>query len=89
MMENDELFAMIPVNEKWATEEMEWEHPAEKLLERLEEKTKGRIIRTDGIPSGSEELKKPRGIGRKEWKDFTDRLKWNKNGLWIQYTIRE
>ena len=54
MMENSNLVAMIPVDQRWANEEMHWDHPAEKLLGRLKEKTRGRVIRTDQIPSGNE-----------------------------------
>ena len=89
MMENADLVAMIPVDQNWANNEMRWEHPAEKLLDRLKEKTRGRIIRTDDIPSGDELPKKPDEATESEWQTFTRQLDWDRssNKLWIQYTV--
>jgi beta-lactamase superfamily II metal-dependent hydrolase len=89
LMENPELVAMIPVDEDWANDSMHWEHPAKKLYERLEQKTKGRIIRTDEIPGGNEPPSKPLHISKKAWDDFCKNLDWDKSGedLWIQYKI--
>ncbi|MGH9361872.1 MAG: hypothetical protein ACRD2T_08135, partial [Thermoanaerobaculia bacterium] len=50
-MESTELVAMIPVDEKQAREKKHWNMPFPPLLERLEEKTRGRILRADlGLP---------------------------------------
>ena len=90
IMESDELVAMIPVDEEWATEKMEWKHPAKKLLGCLKEKTKGRIIRTDEIPT-KKPPKKASEATKNEWKSFIKQLDWDRSRdkLWIQYTIKE
>lgn len=89
MMESADLVAMIPVDQNWANNEMRWEHPAEKLLDRLTEKTRGRIIRTDDIPLGGEFPKKPDEATESEWQAFIKQLDWDRSPdkLWIQYTV--
>lgn len=93
VMESPNLVAMIPVDQQWANDEMHWEHPAEKLLDRLKEKTRGRIIRTDEIPSEGQKPPKPREATESEWEAFTspELLDWDRSRdkLWIQYTVTE
>ena len=91
LMDQPDLVAMIPVDQKWAFEAMHWEHPAEKLLARLEEKSSGRVIRTDQIPSGSELPDHPANLPEGEWKDFLQHLDWDRSpeALWIQFTVPE
>jgi hypothetical protein len=91
LMESSELVAMIPVDEKWANEEKGWRHPAEKLLKRLTEKARGRIIRTDKIPEGDEPPQKPDEATVGEWDAFIKQLGWDKSDekLWIEYTVLE
>jgi hypothetical protein len=80
---------MIPVDQKWANDEMHWEHPAEKLLGRLEEKTKNKILRTDTIPLMPKALKKPDTLESNEWRNFLSLVEWDHgpDNLWIQYTV--
>jgi hypothetical protein len=89
MMTSSDLVAMIPVDKDWADEAMGWEHPAEKVIERLVEKTHGRVIRSDEIPTGIEPPQKPDEASESEWATFTEQLDWDKgpNRLWIQYTV--
>jgi beta-lactamase superfamily II metal-dependent hydrolase len=89
IMDDARLVAMIPVDQKWANDEMGWEHPAEKLLDRLEEKAKGRVLRTDTICSMPGTLQKPVTIDKSDWQAFMDRLDWDRSSdnLWIQYTV--
>ena len=89
MLDDSSLVAMIPVDQKWANEQMHWEHPALKLLERLEEKTKNRLLRTDKIDSISEAPQKPDNMDNNEWQNFLKAVDWDKNPdkLWIQYTM--
>lgn len=89
MMESADLVAMIPVDQNWANNEMRWEHPAEKLLDRLKEKTRGRIIRTDDIPLGDKLPKKPDEATESEWQAFIKQLDWDRSPdkLWIQFTV--
>lgn len=73
-MESEELVAMIPVDEEQARAK-EWKMPFGKLLERLHEKTRGRVLRSDrGLPEGHEEL---------DWGDF----EVEEAELWVQVTI--
>jgi beta-lactamase superfamily II metal-dependent hydrolase len=89
MMQSGELVAMIPVDEEWALDAQGWEHPAEKLLERLYEKCKGRILRTDDIPYGNSPPARPQEATAHEWHDFLRHLDWDRSeqGLWVQYTV--
>ena len=50
LMTSPHLAAMIPVDERVAREKKKWEMPFGPLLRRLEEKTKGRVIRADRHP---------------------------------------
>ena len=88
-MQSTGLVAMIPVDQKWANEEMHWEHPAEGLLERLQDRTHGRIIRTDDIPSGNAPPHRPVQATEGEWQAFLEQLDWDRgpDRLWIQYTV--
>ncbi len=83
MMESPELTAMIPVYEEQAAHR-DWLMPFPPLLERLEAKTRGRILRADaGLPERSKSL------SSSEWKDFCANVESDpgKHELWIQYTI--
>ncbi|MDH4211988.1 MAG: hypothetical protein OEV79_11135 [candidate division WOR-3 bacterium] len=88
-MDSPELVAMIPVDQKWAKERMGWEHPAEHLLDRLKEKARGRVMRTDDIPIKTKLPKKPTEATKKEWKAFSKQLAWDHSAdrLWVQYTV--
>jgi beta-lactamase superfamily II metal-dependent hydrolase len=89
MMTSPELVAMIPVDEDWANDVQDWEHPAHTLYKRLEQRTSGRIIRTDRIPVGNQPPPQPEQATDQEWKAFLDQLKWDRgpHRLWIQYTV--
>jgi beta-lactamase superfamily II metal-dependent hydrolase len=89
MMESNELVAFIPVDAEWAKKEENWNHPEKPIVDALQRKTRGRVIRSDEIPtSGS--LSKPVQLTDGEWKAFFANLDWDKseNRLWIQYTVR-
>jgi beta-lactamase superfamily II metal-dependent hydrolase len=90
MMDSPELVAMIPVDQAWANDKKNWEHPADELLKRLTERTSGRVIRTDRIPKGRAAPKRPRGISGRRWKAYTKDLEWDTSSdrLWIQFTVR-
>lgn len=82
----DDLVAMIPVNEKWAKhEKRNWQHPGKALLEELENKTRGRIIRADTHVPDRESTTLSAG----EWKEFMANVEEDKSPkkLWIQYTV--
>ncbi len=89
MMKSRDLVAMIPVDEQWARVEMTWDHPAEKLVCRLMEKARGRVLRSDRIPVEGALPMPPEAIDE-EWKSFQKNVKWDRGPerLWIQYTVQ-
>jgi len=90
MMESPDLTAMIPVDEKWAYKRKPpWKHPDKDLLDRLEQKTDGRIIRTDKIPAGNKSPAKPSNSTKSQWNAYLKQLEWDQtaNKLWIQFTV--
>lgn len=90
IMSASELIALIPVDEAWAKDGgKNWEHPDSRLLERIHEKTKGRLIRTDQIPPGKEPPTNPGLVTEVQWKQFTKKLNWDQgpDRLWIEYTV--
>jgi hypothetical protein len=65
MMTNESLVALIPLDKKVAIKK-KWPMPAKRLYERLLEKTKGRVLRSDiGWP---EDSTAPESVPAKEWK---------------------
>ena len=68
LMTSEDLIAMIPV-ERQIAEKKKWQMPFHALLERLEEKTRGRVIRLDdGLPK-REQVR----LTESEWADFQTR----------------
>jgi hypothetical protein len=88
MMQSSELVAFISVDELFAKSQR-WSHPERPVVNRLKEKTRGRVIRSDQIPS-SDPPKKPDNISDGEWKTFLANLNWDKSPdkLWIEYKIQ-
>jgi beta-lactamase superfamily II metal-dependent hydrolase len=82
----DDLVAMISVNEKWANEAKNWEHPGKALLEELKKKTSGRIIRADTRLPDEEST----GLSPIDWKEFIENVEEDQSPkkLWIQYTVQ-
>lgn len=74
LMTSPELVAMIPVDEKMAREKKKWDMPFGPLLRRLEEKTRGRLIRADQTVSALKAGPKPGRLNEREWSDFCQRL---------------
>lgn len=88
LMDDAKLVAMIPVDQQWALDVMDWHHPALKLLDALEKKTKNRLLRADRIPAVSETLPEPDNLAADEWQQFMNHVRWDtENKLWIEYTI--
>lgn len=70
-MESSELIALLPVDEKTA-EGKGWSHmPFAPLLERLEEKTNGRLLRSDA----PRPFEKPEEMNAETWEDFQRRFR--------------
>jgi hypothetical protein len=83
MMQSPDLVAMMPVDQSQA-DRKEWAMPFPPLLDRLQVKTRGRILRADyGRPSSSDLL------SADEWDTFCTRVVEDPgpNGLWLQYTV--
>jgi hypothetical protein len=65
MMTSDVLVALIPLDKKVAISK-KWPMPAKKLYDRLVEKTRGRVLRSDiGWPQNSD---RPPSVSASEWK---------------------
>jgi beta-lactamase superfamily II metal-dependent hydrolase len=75
-MNHPELVALIPVDEKNAKAQ-DWKMPATKLLKRLNEKTKGRVIRMD----------KPAGSADTNFNTLPKGKKLKVTPLFIEYTL--
>ena len=74
LMTSPELVAMIPVDEAMAREKKKWDMPFGPLLRRLEEKTRGRVIRADQRVGVLKTGPKPDRLNEREWSDFCERL---------------
>ncbi len=86
MMDADRLVAVIPVDQEWAHTVKKWSHPEQNLLDALEERTKGRVLRADRI---SVPLEKPNNIGTIAWQSFVNKVECGPDNLWIQYTVED
>jgi hypothetical protein len=76
MMTSSGICAMIPVDHAMAVKKRWGRMPLPELVDRLGEKTEGRILRVDDKIQTQNELvkNKPKGVGSAEWQDFTDRV---------------
>jgi hypothetical protein len=83
LMTSPDLVAMIPVNEEQAKKK-EWAMPFAPLLQRLEEKTRGRILRMD-----QDEAEKPERTPQDLWNQFVAGCASDPgpDHLWMEYTI--
>lgn len=81
LMPSTDFTAMIPVDESQAVSKG-WAMPASALLNRLDEKTRGRVIRADtGLP------RKPDSISTQEWDRYVTAEDPSPDGLWIEVVI--
>jgi hypothetical protein len=80
LMTHPDLVALIPVDSDKA-QQLEWEMPYDPLLRRLEEKTRGRVIRSDiGLAQS-----KPDTVPEWTWRAFQARV--NTTPLFIEYHL--
>ena len=88
IMQSSELVAFISVDEKFSNSQ-EWGHPEKPVVDRLNVKARGRVIRSDKIPAAAPP-EKPENISAAEWKAFLANLSWDKTSdkLWIEYKIQ-
>lgn len=88
LMTSDELVALIPVDEDVARNKKHWDMPFPALLKRLEQKTKGRIIRADRTVSDFKKSPNANHISPAEWSAFLDKISADKNDeLYVEYRI--
>lgn len=98
LMTHPDLVAMIPVQEEFARKTKQWNMPFPSLLARLQEKTKGRVLRADKSLSdlrkvSAERAGKTGELTTSEWEDFFAALSEGPpvpDGvpLYIEYAIR-
>lgn len=82
LMQSPDLVAMIPVDEEQA-QDKKWAMPFNPLLQRLTEKTQGRILRSDrDLPE------KPEDVPQAKWAEFLSNIRED-DDLWIEYTVSE
>lgn len=84
LMIHEDLVALVPEKEKQYRG-----IPFPKLVNRLKEKTKGRLIFSADKKHPAEDVKKvkPDGLSPKEWKAFKDNVEISK--LFVEYTVKE
>ena len=80
----DEFACMITAVEKWAfgLKPKPWRHPLPSIKSALLEKTAGRLFQTD---TGT--VTKPAHISAADWKEFTDRMHVDPDGLYFEYDV--
>ena len=88
LMTSPQLIAMIPVDEQMAHKK-KWAMPFASLLSRLEERTRGRVIRADRIASALKAGSKPARLDRPGMaENFCDRLVSDpEDRLFVEYRI--
>ena len=74
LMTHKELVAMIPVHQKFANESKHWNMPFPSLLQRLEEKTRGRVIRADRGKAEMNPVVDTTDSAGREWENFLSNL---------------
>jgi beta-lactamase superfamily II metal-dependent hydrolase len=85
-MASPELVAAIPVDQKFANNTKNWEMPAKALYQRLNEKTKGRVLRADWAwPTEDDE--KPSALNDGEWTRFVSSVSVDPKGLFLDYYV--
>jgi hypothetical protein len=85
-MTNKNLVAAIPVDEVFAKAKkpIPWMMPADKLYDKLQQRTKGRILRVDReFPKDAE---RPETLSASEWKKFTSSVEVDR--LFIDFFCR-
>jgi len=84
MMTNNSLTALIPLDKKVAIKK-KWPMPAQKLYDRLIEKTKGRVLRSDiGWPPDSD---RPSSVSSTEWKKLPAQVQINVEQKYVDLVI--
>jgi len=85
-MTSPKLVAAIPVNQDFANNSKHWDMPAPALYARLQEKTRGRILRADADRPGPGEALPPQAA-TPDWQRFTGAVRLDPDKLFIDYFI--
>jgi hypothetical protein len=84
MMASNSLVALIPLDKKVAVQK-KWPMPAEKLYERLLEKTMGRVLQSDlGWPKDDD---RPNNVSATDWKKVPPQLQISVQDKYIEVTL--
>jgi beta-lactamase superfamily II metal-dependent hydrolase len=80
LMADDNLMALVPVDHEMAVKKRWGRIPFPELLDRIHEKTHGRMLRSDDKVSSNDDLAKlkPRNADDEEWRRFTERIEATK-----------
>ena len=81
------LVAAIPVDQEFANHSKHWQMPAAALFARLQELSRGRILRAD-TPWPTTDDQPPPGLSAQEWQRFVESIYLDPDGLFIDYYIR-
>jgi glyoxylase-like metal-dependent hydrolase (beta-lactamase superfamily II) len=77
LMTSDGLVAMIPVNHDMAVKKRWGKMPLPELVDKLMERTEGRVLRIDDAATTMAELEsaRPAAVSIEDWREFTSRIK--------------
>jgi beta-lactamase superfamily II metal-dependent hydrolase len=82
LMDDPALVAMIPVNREMALKKR-WNMPFQPLLDRLKQRTRGRVLRVDEELSADP----PEGLSATDWKAFRSRV--TETRLYVDYQVAD
>jgi len=86
-MTSPELVAAIPVDQNFANNSKHWAMPSPPLLARLQEVTRGRILRADAAwPRDADQP--PPGLSLEDWQDFTGMVHLDPDDLFIDFYVK-
>ena len=96
-MTSPALVAALPLNQDFANNSKHWDMPAPGLYARLQQQTRGRILRADAawpasddpppqVPKIADE-QPPRVLSKKDWQRFTQAVELDPDDLFIDYFI--
>ena len=86
LMTHRDLVAMIPIDESFARGAKKRNMPFPPLLERLKERTRGRILRGDRPSSESLEASREK-LPKAEWETFSRSVTEDPSGLFVEYSV--
>ena len=86
-MTRPRLVAAIPVDQDFANNSKHWAMPAPPLYARLQELTRGRILRADAAWPGDADQPPP-GLPAEDWQDFAGMVHLDPDGLFIDFYMK-